>query len=438
MSNLLSSLSKKLKNQLFKSFAGVMGLKVGASGLGFVLNVLLARFLGVTSFGVYTYALAWHDLLIIPALLGLDTLMVREVAVYKTKSEWGLLRGILRWSNLVVSIASLTIALIAIAVIWKIDPDNSQMILVFSLAMALLPISALRNVRLAAMKGLKLVLMGLFPEMILVPILVIGLSAAWYLSSDRPLTASVVLGSRLIATIVTLGIGIYLLRKNLPPQVRQVQEQYQTKVWVSRLLPFMLLGGMYVITSRSDTLMLGTIIGAEASGLYNPVIRGIQLLAFVLTAVNNVLSPNIAGLYTEQNTQEMQRVVTQSSRMMLLVSLPLAAFFIFGGNWYLSLFGSEFIKARPALTILCLGQLFSIASGSVGILLTMTGNEKSNLIGSTINVVLNIILNWFWIPRWGLSGAAAATTVSTIVVNIFKVICVRQKVGIDSTALGKF
>lgn len=439
MAKLLSYLPKKLQTRLFKSFAGVMGLKVGASGLGFILNILLARFLGVTSFGVYTYALAWHDLLIIPALLGLDTLMVREVAVYKAKSEWGLLRGLLRWSNLIVLASSVLTSLIAIAFIWNLDfPEQPEMLLTFSLAMSLLPISALRNIRLAAMKGLKLVFMGLFPEMILVPILVISISGAWYLLGDRTLTASMVLGSRLIATIVTLGIGIYLLQKNLPPEVKQAKYQYQTKAWIDKLLPFMLLGGMYVITSRSDTLMLGTIIGAEASGLYNPVIRGVQLLAFVLTAVNNVLSPNIAGLYTENKTQEMQRVVTQSSRIMLLVSLPMAAFFIFGGNWYLSLFGTEFVRARPALTILCIGQLFSIASGSVGILLTMTGNEKSNLFASIINVALNIVLNWFWIPLWGLSGAAAATTVSTVAVNIFKVISVRKRIGIDSTALGKF
>ena len=179
-------------------------------------------------------------------------------------------------------------------------------------------------------------------------------------------------------------------------------------------------------------------MGAEASGLYSPVIRGVQLLAFVLTAVNYVLSPNLASLYAEDKLEQMQKVVTQSSRMMLLAALPLAALLIFGGRWYLALFGTEFIAARSALTILCLGQLFSIASGSVGTLLTMTGNEKFNLAASTINVLSNIILNWFWIPLWGLSGAAAATAVSTIAVNIFKVISVRQKLGVDPTAWGKW
>ena len=435
---LTSLLPKKFQNRLFKSFAGVMGLKISASGLGFILNILLARFLGVGGFGIYTYALAWRDLLIIPSLLGLDTLMVKEVAIYRTKSEWGLLKGILRWSNLMVLLSSTVIAIGAIALIWSLDwQEKRSTIWAFSLAMSLLPISALRNVRLAAMKGLKLVFLGLLPEMIFVPILVMGISGTWYYFQDNTLTAEMVLAARLIATILTLGVGIYLLQKYLPPEIKKAQCQYQTKAWLKRLLPFMLLGGMYVITSRSDTLMLGTILGAEASGLYNPVIRGVQLLAFVLTAVNNVLSPNVAGLYAEHKIEKMQQVVTQSSRIMLLVALPMAGILIFGGNWYLALFGQEFIPARSALTILCIGQLFSITSGSVGMILTMTGNEKTNLRASTINVVSNIILNWLWIPLWGISGAAAATAVSTVAVNIFKVISVRQKVGIDPTALGK-
>lgn len=434
-----SFLLKKLKNRLFQSVAGVMGLKIVASGLGFVLNVLLARLLGVKGLGVYTYTFAWHQLLIIPALLGLDSLLVREVAIYKAQSSWGLLRGILRWSNQIVLVSSLSIASIAIAIVWNLDiKEQPQMLLAFVLAMLLLPISALRNVRLSAMKGLRLVLMGLMPEMLIVPIIVMALTGCLYLFVDQNITASWVLGTRLVATIITFAIGIYLLQKALPEPVKQATCEYQTRTWLPKLLPFMLLGGMYVITSRSDVLMLGAFKGTVEAGLYSPVLQGVQLLAFVLSAANSVLSPNIASLYAENKLSEMQRVVTQSSRMMLLMSLPIAVFLLFGGNWYLSLFGSEFVQARSALTILCLGQLFSIAAGSVGTILTMTGNEKHSLMGNGVNVVLNVILNWLWIPNWGINGAAAATVSSTIVVNTLKVIWVRNNIGINSTALGKF
>ncbi len=440
LNNLLPSfLLKKLKNTFFKSFMGVMGLKIVSSGLGFVLNVLLARLLGVKGLGVYNYTLAWHQLLIIPALLGLDNLLVREVAIYKAQSSWGLLRGILRWSNQIVLVSSFAIASIAIAIVWNLDiKDQPQMFLAFVIAMLLLPLTALRNVRLSTMRGLNQVFMGLMPEMLIVPLVVMVLTGCLYLFVDQQLTAAWVLGTRLIATIITFAIGIHLLQKALPEPVKHTAYEYRTKTWSTKLLPFMLLGGMYVITSRSDMLMIGAIKGTEAAGLYGPIVQGVQLLAFVLTAINSVLGPSIASLYTEKKLGKIQQVVTKSSRMMLLISLPIAAFLLFGGNWYLSLFGSEFVRARSALTILCLGQLFSIAAGSVGTILNMTGNEKYNLKGSVVNVLLNIILNWLWIPNWGINGAAAATAVSTVIVNTLQVIWVRNKIGINSTVLGRF
>jgi O-antigen/teichoic acid export membrane protein len=287
------------------------------------------------------------------------------------------------------------------------------------------------------MKGLKLVVLGLMPEMLIVPVIVIFLIGFFYLFIDKNLTASWIIGAKLIATSITFIIGVYLLNKALPKPVKHAKYEYQTKFWFNKLLPFMLLGGMYVITSRSSILMLGTIIGTDAAGLYGPVDRGVQLLAFVLTAINSILAPNIASLYAENNIQAIQKMVTQTSRIMFLSSLPIAIGLIFFGHWYLLLFGSEFTQAHTALIILSIGQLFSIATGSVGILLTMTGHENYSVLSNSSNVLLNIILNFLWIPQWGINGAAAATAMSTILVNVLKVIWVRKKLGIDSTIIGK-
>ena len=416
-----------------------MGLKVVGSGLSFVLNVILARLLGVNGLGIYSYVLAWNQLLAVPALLGLDNLLVREIAIYKAQSSWGLIRGILRWSNLIVAISSFSIASIAIAFTWYSGiKARPEMLIAFSLAMVLLPISALRNIRLSTMRAFQRVLMGLIPEMLFVPVIIITLTGCSYFFIDSDLTASWILGIRLIATIITLAIGMWLLQRVLPPPVKQAACEYQIRAWSSKLLPFMLLGGMYVATSRSDVLMLGAIRGTDAAGLYDPVTRGVELLAFVFIAANNVLSSSIASLYAENKLKEMQRIVTQSSRIMLLISLPIAAFLLLGGNWYLSLFGFEFLQARSALAILCLGQLFSLAVGSVDTLLTMTGHENYSLMGSVVNVMLNVILNWFWIPLWGINGAAAATASSIVVVSILKLVWVRNKIGVNSTALGRF
>ncbi|MDJ0571261.1 MAG: polysaccharide biosynthesis C-terminal domain-containing protein, partial [Pleurocapsa sp. MO_192.B19] len=53
--------------------------------------------------------------------------------------------------------------------------------------------------------------------------------------------------------------------------------------------------------------------------------------------------------------------------------------------------------------------MVNVSTGSVGLLLNMTGNESYTLISRVSSTVLNVVLNALLIPRWGLEGAAIAT-----------------------------
>jgi O-antigen/teichoic acid export membrane protein len=92
---------------------------------------------------------------------------------------------------------------------------------------------------------------------------------------------------------------------------------------------------------------------------------------------------------------------------------------IFKGDWIIViLFGKEFAAASTALSILCLGQIVNVLMGSVGLVLNMTGNEKSTLRGVSITLVLNIILLAILIPPYKEVGAAIAVCASMICWNL--------------------
>jgi len=86
---------------------------------------------------------------------------------------------------------------------------------------------------------------------------------------------------------------------------------------------------------------------------------------------------------------------------------------------------------------LSVGQLINAATGSVGLLLIMTGYERDAAICVGISAVLNVVLNATLIPKWGLTGAAIATTSSMMVWNILLAIWVYRRLRIHSTALGE-
>jgi O-antigen/teichoic acid export membrane protein len=428
-----------LKGRLARSASGSFGLRIASTGLSFITGVLLARLLGATGYGTYTYAMAWVGLLAVPGALGLDKLLVREVAVYETKSEWCLMKGLLRWANQAVLIVSLGVALLA-ALICSIfaSSQDSLVLISFWIAMISLPLLTLTRLRQAVLKGLNRVIAGQVPEMLIQPILFICFIGVAYLLLGKNLTTPWTLGINIAATGIAFIVGTAVLLKTLPHPIKETPPSYKIREWMKSALPFMLITSMQIINARTDLLMLGAMKGPKEAGIYAVANRGAELITFILLAVNTALAPTVASLHAAGDMKKLQDVVTKSTRIILLFSLPIGLALIVFGHWFLILFGEAFTQGRNPLAILSLGQLINASMGSVGPLLVMTGHERNVATGVGISAALNIILNVLLIPRWGVTGAATATASSMITWNILLAVWVYRTIGIHSTALGGF
>jgi len=429
----------RLSRFLLKGSAGTFALKIISTGLAFVISLLLARLLGAKGYGIYAYTMAWVNLLGVLATLGLDRLIVREIAVYQTQSEWGLMRGLLRLSKQVVLVVSTGLALVVALIVWNlIGSSNPLMLVSFWIALTLLPLVTLNSLRQAALRGLNRVVVGQIPEMFIQPMVFIIVIAAVYLFIEKNFTASRAIGMNVVAAGVAFVIGTRLLHKNLPKAAKKNYPVYEMRVWTRSALHMMLIAFMQVINARADILMLGTIKGTNATGIYAVATKGAELITFILLAVNTALAPTIASLYASREMKRLQRLVTQSARIILLISLPIGLGLILFGKWFLFLlFGQEFEQGSTALSILSVGQIVNATMGSVGLLLIMTGHERDVAFGVGLSTILNVILNSVLIPLWGFNGAALATASSMTVWNISLSIWVYKRLGIHTTALGK-
>jgi O-antigen/teichoic acid export membrane protein len=428
-----------MKGSLARGASGTFGLKIVSTGLSFIIGLLLARLLGTTGYGAYAYAMTWVGLLAVPGALGLDRLLVREVAIYETKSEWCLMKGLLRWANQMVLIVSAGLALLAALISCVfVSHQDSLMLVSFWVALVSLPLITLIRVRQAVLRGFNRVIAGQLPEMLIQPILFICFIGAAYMFFGRGLTAPWILGINIAATGITFIVGAMVLLKTLPPPIRKTYPSYKIREWIQSALPLMLLAGMQIINARMDIIMLGAIKGPQEAGIYAVANRGAELVAFVLTAVNLALAPTVANLFAAGNMQKLQSIVTKSTRIILACSLPIGLALIVFGHWFLLLFGEAFAQGRSALAILSFGQIVNALMGSVGLLLVMTGHERIAAIGVGISAVLNIILNVLLIPKWGVVGASIATASSMITSNILLAIWVHKTIGIHSTPLGIF
>ena len=432
MNKIISNSSDRLLKQIASSF----GLRVTYMGCTFLTSLILARFLGVTEFGIYTYTVSWAYLLGVFSTVGLDNLLVREVAIYKTNLAWGLLRGILCWSNWLCVSFSVAISVVAIAIAFATGMKNDlPLFTAFCLAMAALPFAALRNLRRGAMRGLGKVSLGLIPEMLIAPVAIL-ITILFAFAVARPISARWCVGIYTVVTAATLIVSIKLLNKSLPAAVSIIAPQYSSRQWLASALPFMLIEGIYIINARVDILMLGSLQSVADAGIYVPVNRGAQLINFVLMAISSALAPKIASLYARDRLQQLQAIVVKNAKLVLLPTLFITTVLVGISSWYLGLYGSDFIAGRNALIILCLGQFLFTITGLGGLLLNMTGYEKYTAFTGTGSAILNTCFNYLFISRWGVEGAAIATSISLIIMNISNIILVRRKLKIKCTAIG--
>jgi O-antigen/teichoic acid export membrane protein len=425
-------------SRLVRGAIGVVALRVSLAIITLFLNIFLVRWLGTAEYGAYAYCLAWLLLLGVPALLGLDQLLVRSVAGYRVRSAWGSLRGLLRQAAGAAALAAVALAAAAAAVAWLCtSPTGGRTFSTFCVGLVLLPLITLTRVRQAILQGLHHVVLAQLPETVQ-PLLLLALVTAAWLGYGETLTAPLAMEMNVIATAVAFGAGLLLLWWHLPRVAAGEPAIAADWSWLKSSLPLMCFSAINVFTAEIDLLILGALKGPAAVGVYSVAVRTAELIPFVLLAICPAIAPQMARLHAAADSPGLQRLVTTATRALLALALPVALFLILRGDWFLGLlYGAELIQAQPALVILSLGQLINVAMGPVGMLLTMTGHERNALLCIALSGTLNFVLSVLLIPAWGAAGAAVASCLSLILWNLIMAICAARRLQIHCGVFGR-
>ena len=356
----------------------------------------------------------------VPALMGLDSFLVRKISTYQNQCEWRLMRGALSWANKISWISSFSLSALAIlgALISRgqMEPAVFE---TFCIAMLLIPLTTSARIRQAVLQGLNRIILGQMPEQIIFPILFIVLSSSKWSFLAQSFSPQTVMCLRLLAMGIVFLFGVFLLRKVLPEHFKSATPQFKTTEWFKIAVPMMWMSGAHVINSYCDSVMLGTFRGSAEVGLYTVATSGAFLVVLVLAGVNTSISPIVAALYSKNNIEKLQEVVKNSTRWTFLSGLIVGILLLIFGYWFLLVFGIEFTQAKPALNILVIGNISMSCMGTVAVVLVMTGKERIAMKGFGMGAALNILLNALFIPQWGMEGAALATATSITICYIF-------------------
>ncbi len=419
---------------LTKNTMLTMAFRVVGAALVFLLQIILARVLGVNEYGIYSFVISWISIIALIGVLGFDTSLTRFLPEYFQSNQWAYFHGIIKYSFRVCLIFSALIATVIFFVV-SLATDYFESRTSFMYALPLIVIVVLTNIRIASLRGMKRYVEAILPETILKPIVFIILISICY-------ALGITIASReaiiilIVAACVSLMVGGYLFKKTVAKISENDQPAYQGRYWLSSSLPMLLTAGAAYIISQTDIIMLGVLKDYSYSGVYSAVSRLSEVAIFFMAAVNFVIAPLISEAYYGQDKKSLKDIVRKSTRISLSLALLSFIVFMLFGQSFLGLFGDDFVVGHYALIILLIGHLFNAASGAVGLLLSLTGYQlyAAKIMGGC--ALANIFFNYILIPEYGLLGAAFSTMFSTMLWNFLMLLKVRQVLKINPSIIG--
>ncbi len=435
----ISSLLKKgLKDRILMGAGSAFLFQVIGAGLGYVNQIVLARFLGVESYGVYTYVLSWALFLSILAQFGFPKSVLRFIPEYQVKGDWDLLKGIIFRSWEVVFVAGIAVAGVVLFVMYVLGGTVDSMYLeAFFIGVWLIPMDAMTNLQKCMGQAFNNMSLAYLPNGVIRPLIII--SSIFMLSAVYSVvTTEQALFVTLAGFTVAIAFQMVTIYRKMPAQSRESKASYADKQWMSVSFSLLLTASFYVVLDRTDVIMLGLMKHPADVGFYNAASRTAFLVSFVLTSVNAVAAPTISQLYAQNKHDGLQHMASKIVKMSFWPSLLISIGLYYLSGFILGLFGHMFVSASGILGILLIGQVFSAGTGSVGYFLNMTGHQKITARVFAWSAVINVVLNLIGISFMGAEGAAIATTISMIIWNIWLHVLVKREMNLRTAIIYTF
>ncbi len=422
---------------LRRGASGALLVQVGGAGFSLIVNVLLARLVGKSQYGIYAYAMSWVSVLVVLALLGQSSSVVRFVPVYLHRKEWDTLRGLRRGASGIVLAGSVVIMLVGAAVVFALRNRMGNATLQTMLAgFLLLPLLAQLGLNGGFFRGYKRAVSAGAYNSLVRPVFFIALVLALALPLGLRLTARDIMLANVIAALAAVGCSEWQLSRGWPAAAKRVKPSYDSRAWFKLGRQLFLLAAIGIVSNRVDVLILGGFAGADEVGPYYAAVRLAAIAAYGLTAVNTILAPMIAESYAVEDHATMAKLVHHAAKLTFVVTVTVGIGIAVAGYWVLGLFGKGFAEAAfiPLLIILA-GQCISAAAGPVGFLMTMTRYERQASWFMALAATLNIVLSVALIPLFGLVGAAIASAAGIVAWNLSGLLFVRSRLDVNPTVL---
>ena len=407
-------------------------IRIGGLVAGYAFVFIISRYFGSEVLGAHTLSVTVLMMFTVAGKLGMDTNLVRNFAQAHGDNRWDKIMEVYKKTLSVI----IPVGLLLSALLYFTAPLIAERIFEKPMltpwfrviSFGVLPM-VLRFVNSECYRGFGMNREYAYSQNVgyfIYGSVILGVLAQF---SDNVLLPNIAFASSLIILAISSS---WLIYRKIRKQTNITANEYPMKELVGHSLPMLMTNSMLMIAGWINTILLGIWSTESDVGIYSVVLKIATFGTFMLMSINSIATPRFAQLYAKGDMEQFRKYTAQTAKIIFLTSLPVFAGILLLNDWLLSLFGEEFKVGAMALVITMIGQSFNVFAGSVGVILNMTGHQKSfrNIItGSTI---VNVIICFILIPKYGLLGSAIAGAVFMASWNLASLIYIKKKLGVDS------
>lgn len=422
-------------HSLISGSALVFACRLVGAATVFVSQLLMARWMGADSLGVYVLAFSWCLLLSTATGLGFPAASLRFIGENLGSDRRGLIKGFIRHSRIIVLLSSSLAAAIGVATILMLGetiPAEYRQPLIIT--MACVPVLTLFRLQDKIAHAYSWFGLAFAPSMAIRPLLfLLFVAAAFYF--QRNLSAELAMILQLLALAVVTLVQYLIMRPRLARELADTEPEYGRRLWAATAVPLLISTLFVQYFPELSVTLIGVLLPAADVAIFYSCFRIALFIGFVLTALNALLTPQISKLFAAGNHQELQARVTQTTRIKFASAVLFLVILAVFGRDVLGWFGEEFIAGYYTLVILAASQLILAATGPVDQLLNLTGRQNYCLVAFSASIPFAILMMLVFVPFLGLDGAALVIFLTTVFWNLWLHYVVVRQLGIYPSIL---
>jgi O-antigen/teichoic acid export membrane protein len=387
----------------FKNTSWLFGEKIFRMVVGLFVGIWVARYLGPEQFGLFSYTQSFVGMFTAIATLGLDGIVIRELV--KDESRRDELIGAAFWLKLLGALGLLIVLAIAVNFTSNDSYTNS---LVFIIASA----TIFQSFNVVDMYFQSKVLSKYIVYANVISLFISSIVKIALILNEAPLIAFAWV--ILFDSFILAGGFIYFYLKNISTfNIQHLIFNKSTAVGLLRdSWPLILSGGLLTIQAYIDQVMIQEFIGSKEVGYYSVAIRLIAFFGFMPMLLKNSLFPAIQSAKKHSYDLYKERLTNFYRLNFLLFLLFAIPIFVFSEQIVVLLFGVAYQPAGALLSLMAVRLLFTNMSVARGVFILTENLMKFSMITMAIGTLVNVLLNYLWIPNYGAKGAVIATIIS--------------------------